>query len=182
LFQGVCAEKLRYTFPAFTIGEAAAATVVTASGADWSFSFRSNPSRVNLCALPLAGHADYTEPGDRLALNGEGQFVSFGHELSCAAVGEMVGFIEERYPEREAIDLWFPHAASAELCRQAETRLNLTGKVAYDVFPRYGNLVSASVPASLHLTIADGRLRRGNRIVLCPASAGMAFALVDLVY
>ena len=182
LFQGVQPEKLRYTFPAFTIGEAATATVLVPSESPWNFHFRSDPSRAHLCAIPLTGHEDFSQPGECLAQNGVGQFVSFGHELLRAALDETVEFIRETYPIRTCFDWWFPHAASAEMCRQAERTLSLHGKVCYDVFPRYGNLVSASIPAALHLAVEEGRLRRGQRIVLCPASAGMSFALVDLVY
>jgi acyl-CoA:acyl-CoA alkyltransferase len=70
LFKGACTERLRYTFPAFTMGEAATATVLTRSESVRNFHFRSDPSHVNLCALPLAGHRDFLEPNDVLAPNG----------------------------------------------------------------------------------------------------------------
>jgi acyl-CoA:acyl-CoA alkyltransferase len=182
LLRGASREKLRHTFPAFTIGEASTATVLSAAGGPWNFHFRSNPSLVNLCAIPLEGYADFCEPEDSLAPDGIGQFVSYGHELQKAALEQAVTFIRETYPDPGSFDWWFPHAASAEICRQAECRLQLDGKVCYQVFPRYGNLVSASIPAALHLALEENKLRRGHRVVLCPASAGMSFALADFVY
>ena len=182
LLHGICSDRLRYTFPAFTIGEAASATVLSASEKPWRFRFRSEPGRVALCTLPLRGHAEFSGIDADLALNGIDRFVSFGQDLSCAALEGMVNFIEEEYLDRERIAWWFPHAASAEMCRQAEQRLGLGGRVIYDVFARYGNLVSVSIPAGLREAWDDGRLRRGQRVVLCPASAGMSLALVDFEF
>ena len=117
-----------------------------------------------------------------LALNGIDQFVSFGRELSCSGLEGIVSFIQEELLDRERVAWWFPHAASTDICRQAEVRLGLVGRVIYDVFARYGNLVSASIPTGLREAWDDGRLCRGQRVVLCPASAGMSFALVDFEF
>jgi acyl-CoA:acyl-CoA alkyltransferase len=182
LLRGACRDRLPYTFPAFTIGEAATATVLSASQDTWRFRFRSQPEHAALCTIPLEAHADFSGFDTNLALNGVGKFVSFGHELSCAALDGIVDLIEQEYPDREKIQWWFPHAASSEMCRRAEKRLKLEGRVLYDVFPRYGNLVSASIPAALNLAWTDGRLRRGQRVVLCPASAGMSLALVEFAF
>jgi 3-oxoacyl-[acyl-carrier-protein] synthase III len=95
---------------------------------------------------------------------------------------EMEKFIRATYRDLESVDLWLPHAASAYMCRLADERLNLHGKVFFDVFPTYGNLASASIPTAIRMAEEMNRLKRGNRIVLCPASAGMSLALVDLVY
>ncbi len=182
LLHGTCSDRLRYTFPAFTIGEAASATVLSASERSWRFRFRSEPDRVALCTLPVRGHAEFSGIDAELALNGIDQFVSFGQDLSCAALEGMVSFINEEYRDREGIAWWFPHAASADMCHRAEVRLGLEGRVIYDIFARYGNLVSASIPAGLREAWDDGRLRRGQRVVLCPASAGMSLALVDFEF
>jgi 3-oxoacyl-[acyl-carrier-protein] synthase III len=61
-------------------------------------------------------------------------------------------------------------------------KLNLGDKLYMGIFRRYGNLVSASIPAAVALAVEGGRLKRGDRIVLCPATAGMAFGLIEGVY
>ncbi len=175
-------DKCRYTFPAFTIGEAATATVLSGSGAPWAFHFRSCPSRVGLCTLPLASYSDYSVQSDGLARNGPNNFMSYGAELSQAAIDEMSDFTRVTYADPGQFDLWFPHAASTEACRISAERLNLGTKLYYDTFPRYGNLVSASIPAAINTALQENKLTRGSKVVLCPASAGMSFALVDFVY
>jgi len=175
-------DKWRYTFPAFTIGEAATATVLSRSADPWKFHFRSSPSRVALCTLPLASYRDYSVHPDGLARNGPNNFMSYGAELSQTAIDEMADFVRLTYADPSQFDLWFPHAASTEACRISAERLNLGNNLYYDSFRRYGNLVSASIPAAINMALQENRLTRGSKVVLCPASAGMSFALVDFVY
>lgn len=175
-------DKWKYTFPAFTIGEAATATVLSASPSPWNFRFRSTPSRAGLCTLPLASYKEFSLAPDGLAPNGPNNFMSMGVELSQAAVEEMAAFVRATYSDTSRFDIWFPHAASAEACRISAEQLDLGAKLYYATFPRYGNLVSASIPAAIHLALEEKRLTRGSKVVLCPASAGMSFALVDFVY
>ena len=173
------AASLRYTFPALTIGEAATATIVTASDKQWLFRFRTVPDLVAACHVPLAGYADYVQPGERLGLNGICRLVSFGSELSAAAGEIMTRFVRETYADLAAIDRWFPHAASETDIQAFADRFAVNDRLYSGVFRRYGNLISASIPAGMALAEAAGELRRGNRIVLCPSSAGMVFALVE---
>ncbi len=175
-------EKLRYTFPALTIGEAATATVLTHSNRQWNFHFRSDPTRVHLCSVPLTGYDDYVDKDDPVALNGAGNFVSFGQDLLRIGLETMDTFVREVYPNWHDFDIWFPHAAAADVCRAAAERLKLGDKLYWRVFPEYGNLVSASIPTAMWMARREGALARGHRTVLCPVSAGMAFALVDFEY
>ena len=175
-------DRLAYTFPAFTIGEAASATVLVQSPAEWFFRFRSNTSLASLCTIPLTGYQEFSEPDPRLGLNGVNRLVSFGQELTSAALEEMVRFVTETYEDPLKFDLWFPHAASARLCAVAARSLGLGERLYSRVFPRYGNLVSASIPAAMAMAEQEGILVRGDRIVLSPASAGMSLALISGQY
>ena len=51
-----------------------------------------------------------------------------------------------------------------------------------EVFPLYGNLVSASIPVGMDMALKAGRLKRGDNVVFCPASAGMVYGAVQFVY
>jgi len=44
----------------------------------------------------------------------------------------------------------------------------------HPIYPRYGNVVSASVPLAMHDAIAEGRLERGQGVYVYVASSGMA--------
>jgi 3-oxoacyl-[acyl-carrier-protein] synthase III len=175
-------ERIGYTFPALTIGEAATATVLTSSNCEWKFRFRADPSLAPLCTLPLPGYEDFCSPDERLGLNGTHQLVAFGMSLSRAALRKMVAFVRETYDSCEIIDVWFPHNTSEVLLQLVSQRLGVGPKLYTGIFRQYGNLVSASIPVAIATAAGEGRLRRGDRIVLCPATAGMAFGLVEGVY
>jgi len=175
--------RLAYTFPAYTIGEGATATLVRASDQPWRFDYQADPSAAALCNIPLQQYADFSAADERLALNGIGQFVSFGaamFERAEASFAELIG--------RSAInlaqaDLIFPHGAAARPVNQLLEKLGIPkNQVFNEAFASYGNLISASIPAAMLLAEQQGRLRRGMQCAICPASAGMSFALAEFTY
>ncbi len=175
--------QLEYTFPAYTIGEGATATVVTASNQDWSFRFESEPRLANLCTIPLVGYDQFCESTDKIGLNGINGFVSFGGKLFDIAVERMVRMINENIADKSEPAFWFPHGAAADPGKRAAELLGLDPhKVYTDAFVEYGNLISASIPAALHKAASEKRLERDMNIVLCPASAGMSFGLIQFTY
>ena len=175
-------EALKYTFPALTIGEAATATVVSVSDRPWAFRFRSRPEFASLCTLPLPGYADFCDADPAIGLNGPLRLVSFGSDLSKAGLREMLEFINQTYPQPSSIDLWFPHTTSEPGVLSIARPLGFGEKVYTKAFRQFGNLISASIPAAMSLAGQDGALGRGQRIVMCPATAGMAFGLVETEY
>jgi len=175
-------EELDYTFPALTIGEATTATVLTASPHAWKFRFRSASEFAPLCTVPLPGFGDFCEADERLGLNGPHRLVSFGAQLSRAAVQAMVAFIDSMYEDTSSIDVWFPHAMAGPILADTANSLGVGNRLYSGVFGRFGNIISASIPAGMSLCAREGRLRRDDTFVLCPATAGMAFALVESAY
>lgn len=176
-------ESLGHAFAAFTIGEAATATIVSRSDDPWSFRFRAIPRWAGLCSIPLPGYREYCAPDTGTALAGEHRFVSFGARLFEVAIGGLAELIRECVPDLAQPDIWFPHSAAAgPYPRIAATWGIDPHKVYLDSFREYGNLVSASIPAAIHQAAARGVLKRGDRVVLCPASAGMALAVVQFTF
>lgn len=175
-------EHIAYSFPALTIGEAAAATVVLASDKTWDFRFRSVPEFAALCNLPLPGYEDFCARDDKIAANGPHQLAAFGTELSKTAIREMVAFVRETYQDVEVVDVWLPHNSGELGLKLMAADLKLGGRLVSGIFRRFGNLVSASIPAAVVMAVNQGQLKRGQRIVFCPASAGMAFGLIEGTY
>ncbi|NMG31886.1 3-oxoacyl-ACP synthase III family protein [Aromatoleum evansii] len=176
-------EALNHAFAAFTIGEAATATIVSHSDDPWSFRFRALPQWAGLCAIPLPGHRDFCAPDATPCTEGEHRFVSFGTRLFEVAVGGLGELIGECVADVAQPDIWFPHSAAAgPYPRVAATWGIDPGKVYLDSFREYGNLVSASIPAAIRHAAARGRLKCGDRVVLCPASAGMVLAVVQFTF
>ena len=155
-------DRLKYSFAALTVGEAATATVLASSPKKWKFRFRSAPELAPLCNLPLPGFEEFCGADVRLGLNGTHQLVSFGSELSKAAVRQMIAFVNDTYANVDGIDLWLPHAASEANFRLIARKVGVGERLYTKVFRRYGNLISASIPAAIVMAQQDGMLRRGN--------------------
>ncbi|SEI17691.1 3-oxoacyl-[acyl-carrier-protein] synthase III C-terminal domain-containing protein [Tardiphaga sp. OK245] len=176
---------LEFSFPSLTIGEGVSATVLSRSENRWNFKFKSIPKYASLCNLPLDGFEDYCEPDPRIGANGNHQLAAYGQRLGLVAIREMIAFVRQNYQNATniaAVDAWLPHNPGEAGLALMATRLGLGSKLHTGIFRKFGNLVSASIPAALYTATRDGRLKRGDRIVFCPASAGMSFGLVEGVY
>jgi len=175
--------QVEYTFPTYTIGEAASATILSPSEDKWEFAFKSMPQLADLCTIPLDGYDDFVEPSKRVGRNGLNNFVSYGREMFDAARRYLTPVIKELVGDLNAPDIYFPHAASDSAYLAGSRDMSLpVDKMFAEVFPAYGNLVSASIPMGIHMALEGGRLKRGNKVVFCPASAGMVYGAVSFAY
>ena len=175
--------KIAYTFPAYTIGEAATATILSKSDDKWKFDYKSVPEAASYCTIPLPQYAEYCQPDKKIGLNGINQFVSFGGKLFEQTVNSMSELIASSSIEISNADLLFPHGAALDpILRMTKKHGVPNHKVINDAFPEFGNLISASIPAAMKLASETGTLSRGMKCLLCPASAGMSFALVEFTY
>ncbi|MBV9389435.1 MAG: hypothetical protein JOZ78_23685 [Chroococcidiopsidaceae cyanobacterium CP_BM_ER_R8_30] len=174
---------LEYSFPMYTIGEAATATILIPSPEDWKFDYLSKTEFADLCTIPLPSHANFVEPSEKIGHNGIYKFVSYGKELfqaGTACIGELI---------RNTIDgvernVWyFPHAPSKKIYEEDMPKYGIPAQKVYlKVYPQFGNLVSASIPVGLSLAQAEGKLKRGDPIALIPVSAGIVASLVQLTF
>ena len=182
-FKVVNLRQIEYTFPTYTIGEAATATILSPSDCEWRFAYKSVPALADLCTIPLEGYDNFVEPNKRLGKNGLYNFVSYGKELFDAARRYLVPVVQELVADLNEPDIYFPHAASDAAYLTAARDICLPRDKMYaEVFPNYGNIVSASIPVGMDMALKDGKLKRGHKVVLCPASAGMVYSAVRFVY
>ena len=75
----------------------------------------------------------------------------------------------------EGVDIVFTHTSSTKDWHAANARHGLADKI-YHLYPRTGNIVSASIPGALAQAKEEGRLKAGDRVLFLMASAGMSFA------
>ncbi len=172
--------SLEHTFPMYTIGEAATATILVPSNEEWTFDYASQPELADLCTIPLPGYKDFAEPSKRIGLNGIGRFVSFGREILNHGSKITADLIRNSIEDLSSKAWYFPHAPSTTVYESVFKKLKApTEKLFLDVFPRFGNIVSASIPVGLSLAREQARLNRGDPIALVPASAGMVASVVQ---
>lgn len=175
--------QIEYSFPTYTIGEAATATIVSASDDEWKFTFKTLPELCDLCTIPLDGYNSFVHETDRLNKNGLYNFVSYGQKLFASARETLAPLVAEVIGDLAVPDIYFPHAASDAAYLLAAKQIGIPlEKVYAKVFPTYGNIVSASIPMGMHMAMEEGKLKRGNEVVFMPASAGMVYSVVRFVF
>jgi 3-oxoacyl-[acyl-carrier-protein] synthase III len=176
--------SLEYSFPMYTIGEAATATILIASEEDWKFAYSSQTEFSDLCTIPLPSHANFVEPTEKIGHNGVYTFVSYGRELFQAGIDCLCELINDTIDDVERNVWYFPHAPSKKVYEEnLPKHTNVSPvKIFLEVYPQFGNLVSASIPVGLSLAQTEGKLKRGDPIALIPASAGLVASVVQLIF
>jgi acyl-CoA:acyl-CoA alkyltransferase len=190
LFRLQHAEEIESRFPAYTIGEAATATLlVKDSTREWEFHFSSRTDLADLCVIPEGNYHGYCSIGlkdqcdissTKIARNGAYRFTSFGSELSAHGMTAAIDIFKQLSIQRDSIKMIFPHASSK---RDWDTGAEILGvrQLLFHIYPDYGNVVSASVPAGIALAKEKGEIRRGDRLVTWVGSAGMSFSACTFI-
>jgi 3-oxoacyl-[acyl-carrier-protein] synthase III len=169
-------DEVEWNLAAYTLGEAASATVLVRDNArPWEFHFDSEAQYSDLCSVPLDAYAGYCEPQPRLGRNGPNYFHSFASEMFRVGKPHAIDIFNRLSIPHDAIKAIFPHAASMQAWWEMGTKLGVQDKIQF-IYPELGNLVSASVPVALARARDTGTVREGDQLAGWVGSAGMSFA------
>ncbi len=169
---------LRTAFPPMTLGDGVAATIVERGGTDWQVTFRSRSDLVDLCYAPLPESRRYRGPTAAAVWLEDMPFVVDGAGLFREAGRALPKLVADTGADLRAFDDVIVHGATS---RQWRAGVGEHGDLATlrNAFPRYGNVVSASIPAALATAVPPTSATR--RVLAIGASAGMSFALAQFV-
>jgi len=102
-----------------------------------------------------------------------------GREVFKYAVKGMVGVTNEVLSRNgvtiDDVALFVPHQANIRIIDATRERLGLSPDQVVVTIDRFGNTTSASIPSALRVACDEGRLRRGDLIVLCSFGAGFTW-------
>jgi len=165
------------TYPLF--GDGAAAVLVTPGAADqgWaSFVVGSDGSGAELLMRAMGGTrvpyvAAADDPRRYLAMQGEAIFkwaVRTIVQTTRQALDAAGVTLDE-------IELFLFHQANLRILQAAADDLGLDARRMLINLDRYGNTGAASIPLLLAEAQAEGRLRRGGRVLLCGFGGGLAW-------
>ncbi len=77
---------------------------------------------------------------------------------------------------KKDVDCFIPHQANMRIIEAAAKRLDLPmDKVVVNI-QKYGNTSAASIPVALHEALTEGRIKKGDNIVLVAFGAGLTWA------
>lgn len=175
-------DEMDYLFPSYTIGEAATATLLLPSDPDnFSITFHSKPDYADLCMIPAAGYHGFIDTERMSAMTNEGRFSAQGAAMHDRLMGELPTLLEKSRFDPSAVDIVFTHTSSSHAWNEVGKRHGFADKI-FHIYPGTGNVVSASIPASMALARAAGKLSKGDRIAFLMGSAGMSFAASSFTF
>ncbi|MCB1072276.1 MAG: beta-ketoacyl-ACP synthase 3 [Chlamydiales bacterium] len=109
-----------------------------------------------------------------------------GPKLYRSIAPRIEAFFEEVLSQgginREQLDLMIPHQASPFGLRLMAKRIGISAELLVDIVEDYGNMIAASIPLALHLSVMQGRLKRGDRALMIGTSAGLSIGGMLIEY
>ncbi len=177
-------DNLEDSFSAYTIGEAATATILANDGdkQNCNFSFRTWGEKHGLCKIPLPNAADFTPENGHRPITPMSFFTSPA-ELFTFTISKLIGHFRETPPiALQEHDLIIGHAVSGSATTRVARKLGLDPARVFETHSRFGNTVSASLPLGLAIAESEGRLKRGMRVLLLMGSAGVTTGLGSFEY
>jgi 3-oxoacyl-[acyl-carrier-protein] synthase-3 len=74
------------------------------------------------------------------------------------------------------VDLFVPHQANKRIISAVGSRLRLRDEQVYVNVDRYGNTSAASIPIALDEAVREGRIKRGDIVLMAAFGAGLTWA------
>ncbi|WP_111976436.1 beta-ketoacyl-ACP synthase III [Algibacillus agarilyticus] len=109
-----------------------------------------------------------------------------GNEVFKVAVTKLSEICEQTLKanqlEKEDIDWLVPHQANLRIIKATAKKLNMTMERVIVTLPKHGNTSAASVITALDEGIRDGRIQRGQTVLIEAFGAGFAWASALLKY
>lgn len=82
----------------------------------------------------------------------------------------------------EEFKLVIPHQGSAMAMRLLRKKLGISEEQFLNITPNHGNTIAASIPMGIHEAIVQGKIQRGDRILLMGTAAGLSLGGMVLDY
>ncbi|MBD0416573.1 beta-ketoacyl-ACP synthase III [Oryzicola mucosus] len=105
-----------------------------------------------------------------------------GREVFKHAVGMITDVIEETFGQAgitaEDLDWFVPHQANKRIIDASAKKLGIAEEKVVITVDRHGNTSAASVPLALSVAVADGRIQKGDLVMLEAMGGGFTWGAV----
>ena len=102
-----------------------------------------------------------------------------GREVFKHAVGMITDVIVDAFKatgeSAETIDWFVPHQANKRIIDASAAKLHIAPQKVVTTVDRHGNTSAASIPLALATAVADGRIRKGNLVLLEAMGGGFTW-------
>lgn len=125
-----------------------------------------------------AGGTRFDYRAERDAFDGHTVFEMNGRELFRITAQHFSSFLDGLLSKagwtRECVDLVVPHQASPTALEYMIKLSTFDPERVVNIVSKFGNQIAASIPFSLDYAIEQGRLKRGDKLLLIGTSAGVS--------
>lgn len=105
-----------------------------------------------------------------------------GREVFRHAVGMITDVIEDSFSvagiSAEDIDWFVPHQANRRIIDASAKKLGIADEKVVVTVDRHGNTSAASVPLALSVAVADGRIKKGDMVLLEAMGGGFTWGAI----
>ncbi|MEO8383042.1 MAG: hypothetical protein ABI779_25520 [Acidobacteriota bacterium] len=171
--------ELDFKFPAFTLGEAATASVLLGEGPSWRYVHESHNEFADLCSVSLGPAADYAEPSPRFG-SGNAGFRAYGNDLARHSYRPAVRVLQELLRQIGTPRLVFPHSVIGPYISQVTTRIGADVRI-FSTFADMGNVATSSLPSCIARARRDGILIHTDAPVGWVAASGLKMSAFEIV-
>ena len=103
-----------------------------------------------------------------------------GREVFRHAIVRFVEVIHECLEKNklkvEDIDMLIPHQANLRITQMVQKKLGLNDDQVFSNIHKYGNTTAASIPIALTEAVNEGKISKGDKVVLASFGSGFAWA------
>lgn len=124
--------------------------------------------------------------GKREILDGSGGITMKGNEVFKMAVNTLGRIVDETLQhnnmQKSEIDWLVPHQANIRIINATAKKLNMSLDRVVVTVDKHGNTSAASVPLALDVAVRDGRIKRGETLMLEAFGGGFTWGSVLLQF
>ena len=164
-------------------GDGAGAVVLQADAETGILSshLHADGSYENLLTVPYG-----VSTGDRQLLDGSAGITMKGNEVFKMAVNTLGRIVDETLEhngmEKSDIDWLVPHQANIRIINATARKLNMSLDNVVVTVDMHGNTSAASVPLALDVAVRDGRIKKGETLMLEAFGGGFTWGSVLLKF
>ena len=130
-------------------------------------------------------HATLPVRGDAATINSSWGYMK-GNAVFKVAVTRLSQVVDQTLAannmHKSELDWLVPHQANFRIIKATADKLNMSMEQVVLTLPSYGNTSAATVPTALDTAIRDGRIKRGQNLLLEAFGAGFTWASLLVKY
>jgi acyl-CoA:acyl-CoA alkyltransferase len=172
--------ELEWKFPAFTLGEAASASVLLGEGPLWRYIHESHNDLADLCTVGFGPSTEYAGPSSRLSSCGESRFRAYGGELARQIFRPAVRVLRELIDRIGGPRVVFPHSVVGPYIESVVERVSPDLRV-FSTFSEMGNLATSSLPSCIMRARQKAVLRADDAPIGWAAASGLKVSAFEIV-